>query len=300
MSVFGDLYQIGIEHKVVKSTPAEIADWDHDPRGILWIWEPPAARHTYIQAIDPSVGITGWNRYSRVKSDWRTNNGAIEILRIGKGTVANCQCSHCRILCEKNPSAEMPDHQVAEWAGPVDAFEIGEIANIVGRLYAGTDEDQCKTIGEAYPGPGKMTVQRMMELGYMNHWRWERYADGPVEATHSFWWWANQNNNKDLWFKSSRYLCTRGVVIRSPWLVDEYANLRYNPAKEWAENHNGADDRARAMNLAIWCAKGWSVNLERTAEPVTKGAKVDWQGSDMTAEDIYEEWTNRLERLMEG
>lgn len=300
VSAFPEMFQIGAESHIVKCSPREIQDWDGDPRGILWMWEPPQNYYTYVQAIDPSVGITGWNRFGRVAADSHTNNSAIEVVRVGKGTVKDCGCSHCRMSAETDPTAPMPDHQVAEWAGPVDAFECGEIANMIGRMYAGTEEDQCKTIGECYPGPGKMTLQRMMELGYTNHWRWERFADGPAEATHAFWWWASAANNRDLWFKASRYLCTRGLVVRSPWATDELANLRYNPEKQWAEDHNGADDRVRAICLALWAARGWSTNIERTSEPVRKNTAPDWAATDMTMDEIHDEWNRQVDAMMEG
>src|ERR1041385_4808833 len=54
----------------------------HDPRGILFIWEEPKQHAKYIMGCDPTVGITGWGRSSRIPSDRRTDNGAIEIFRV--------------------------------------------------------------------------------------------------------------------------------------------------------------------------------------------------------------------------
>jgi hypothetical protein len=62
----------------------EPIEYDGDPRGIVWIWEPAISGATYVIGVDPTVGRTGWNRYSRVKEDAKTDNGAIEVIKVGK------------------------------------------------------------------------------------------------------------------------------------------------------------------------------------------------------------------------
>lgn len=285
MSAFPETYAIGASGSFSKMDTAEF-DFtmgyikSEDARGILWQWEPPQKHHAYVMGIDVAVGRTGWNRYDRVKADEQTDNGAIEVVRIGRNG--------------------MPDVQVAEYAAPVDPFELGDIANMIGRLYAGTEDDQCKCIIEVHPGPGFGTLQRMMEAGYMNHFRWEYYADAPASPTRgvAFGWHASNRTNRDLWVKSSRHLNLRNVVVNSPWLAEEYADCRMNMDKQWAENPGGHDDRVRAFNLAIWCANGWSMNIERTAEAVTNVKEaVDWQQTDMGWDEIREGWATMLDRL---
>ena len=110
----------------------EAAEYDQDPRGILWMWKPPQKHRKYILGGDPTVGRTGWNRYNRSKEDSKTDNGALEIVMLGR----------------RNQGFNEPDEQVAEYAAPIDAFELGYVANIMGRLYAGIDEDQCGVVLE--------------------------------------------------------------------------------------------------------------------------------------------------------
>jgi len=277
MSNFPSTYTIGSSGSLSRM---ETAEWDADPRGILWMWEPPSKSSSYCMGVDVAVGRTGWNRYNRVREDHKTDNGAIEILRIGRNGA--------------------PDHQVAEFAAPIDPFELGDVANLMGRLYAGTEDDQCKCIIEVHPGPGFGTLQRMLEAGYTNHFRWEYYADAPAAPTRTlaFGWHASQRTNRDLWVKASRHLNLRNVHIRSPWLAEEYADCRMDQDKQYADNPGGHDDRVRAMNLAIWQANGWSFSVERTTEPVRPNTKmVDWQNTDMGHDEIMADWANALDRL---
>jgi hypothetical protein len=267
MSSFPTLYSIG------KSTTLQQMDrreYDDDPRGIIWMWEPPLKHHIYGMGIDPAQGRTGWNRYDRVKEDAKTDNGAIEIFRLGRNGA--------------------PDIQVAEFAAPVDPFELGDVANALGRLYSGADEDQCKSIIEVSPGPGGSTLQRMLELGYTNQFRWEYYADSVATPTKAMGWHASPRTNRDLWVKASRHLILQNVVVKSPFLVEEYADCRMDQAQGWAENRNGHDDRVRAANMAIWLLNGWSLNIERTEQTVQTAVEINWQASDMSWEEIQNSW----------
>ena len=267
MSFFPLLFTIGKAGRMQKMEPKE---FDGDPRGVIWIWEPPIPSATYVLGCDPAVGRTGWNRYLRTREDAKTDNGAIEIVKVGKWGAK--------------------DIQVAEFAAPVDAFDLGYIVNLMGRLYAGADEDQCKCIIEVFPGPGAGTLQQCLELGYTNHFKWEYYGDTPATPTRAMGWHASPRTNRDLWAKASRHIHLDNVLIRSPWLVEEYADCRMNVLKEYAENPSGHDDRVRAMNLALWIANSWSMNVSRTEEKVATAEIVEWQSSDMSMDEIHASW----------
>lgn len=272
-ALFPDQFTVGYQGSLIEMDPRE---YDKDPRGVVWMYEPPNRYSSYVMGVDPALGRTGWSRYGRVKEDLKTNNGAIEIIRIGRN--------------------HSPDVQVCEFMAPVDAFELGVIANILGRVYAGMDEDgQCKCILETYPGPGGMTYRQMTELGYMNHWTWEYYADATVTPSKSIGWTATPKSLRDLWVKCSRHIILHNAIIRSPFLAEQYADARYNPDKGYAESPNNRDgtghgDALRAFNLALWCARGWSMDAERTREPVTTHAPIDPQFSDMTMDEVNDRW----------
>ena len=286
--IFPPTYAIANSGQLERMDPA--LEYDGDPRGITWIFEPPNRTSTYMMGVDPTLGRTGWSRYSRVKEDRRTNNGAIEIVRVGKDI----------ILPDGTPS-RTPDIQVCEYAAPIDAFELGFVANILGRLYAGTEEDQCEAILEVYPGPGGMTMRQMVDLGYTNLWRWQYYADLMMGES-KVGWQATTKSVRDLWAKSARHLILRRVKIHSPFLVEEYADARMNDVKGYAESPNndkGHGDRMRAFNLALWAGNKWDMDIERTKEDVTQAQQkvMDPQRSDMSMSQIMDQWNRQLDKM---
>src|SRR5262245_12722392 len=103
--------------------PADKETLDLDPRGIVWIYEPPITRAKYVMGVDPTFGKPQWNRFNRTEDDHVVDNGAIEIIRVGRG--------------EPGKEGFRPDVQVCEYAAPVDPYDLAAIANALGRLYAG-------------------------------------------------------------------------------------------------------------------------------------------------------------------
>src|SRR3990167_11292911 len=79
-----------IAHKT-SLTPMHADILDLDPRGIAFLYEPPSPGAVYAMGIDVSGGIQNWSRYARTDSDYKTDNGAIEIVRKGRGL----PCAKC-------------------------------------------------------------------------------------------------------------------------------------------------------------------------------------------------------------
>lgn len=285
---FPPLIAIGSRGSISKDTDFDFSGWDRDPRGYLFLWEAPDPRERYILGIDPTFGRTGWNRWAKTEEDQSTDNGAIVIIRKGR-------------------PAGRPSVQVAEFAAPVDPFELAYIANILGRVYGQGDEDndhQAQIIHEGFPGPGPSFTRQIMELGYGNLWRWQYFADQTVKPTQSVGWQATDRTNQQLWAKCSRHLIKGGTIIRSPALAEEYADVVILPGKHWAASVSARrhDDRVRAHCLALWAEQGWDVDFESTDEPVIADLSgqgpVEWAHTDMSAAEIHEAWNDRFEAML--
>jgi len=266
-------------------------DWEQierDPRGLLLMYEPPMKRAKYVMGLDPTEGITGWNRGSRVAGDEKTDNGAIEIFRIDGAK---------ELVWETKPNPAGPgnlklpvidpitkqqkvlyrDVQVAEFAAPCDAVEIARVANVLGRIYAGDEDDQCELIWEAWPGPGILSTQELLRLGYGNLWHWE-YIDSVAEETNRMGWRSTRESQKLLWYRSRRHLMNRQALIRSTFLKDEYANAEIDVEKMRARAAYGYhDDRFQAANMVFWAGHKWTYDVERTDEQVTTAVVTDYQ-----------------------
>lgn len=258
---------------------------DPDPRGLVKLWEPPNPRARYVLAIDPSGGIVNWDRYHRSVQDNEVDNSAVEVIRCGN-------------------DVDLPDVQVAEYAAPITAEDVAEVAVLLGRMYAGNSETgEALCIIETWPGPGLLTHQAMVQKhGYLNMWRWE-YLDSMLpKASNSFGWQSNTKTLQYLWSRFSRHLGKRLIKIRSAYLQAELNNLQNVPGKTFPQpiGERAHDDRVRAMATAIWAAHRWSFG-EGILEPqrINDPKKyVNLQASDCSLEQMEELWEDMYNSLI--
>ncbi len=231
--------------------------------------------------IDTTNGLIPWDRSLRKGEDSDTDNGVIEIIRLGRDGAA--------------------DFQVAEYAAPVDHEAMGEVANLLGRIYGGASEDgQCLAITEVHLGMGLPTIRKMMDSGYLNHFIWQQIDKLAVVNTQSYGWYASPTAVRILWEKFRKQLALKGIRINSTWLVEELADILWDPFSKTANAASGKhDDRLRALALTQWASHGWgqAPQLEATADVQKKdGRKLDWQRSAISWEDASQE----MEDLVEG
>ncbi len=271
-----------------------------DPRGIVLMWEEPKPWAKYIMSSDPTEGITGWSRGSRRDGDYKTDNGVIEVFR--PDAIRMPLFKDGKPLMDKVTGVQqfvMRDLQVCEFAAPIDTVELARVANVIGRMYAGNEDDQCEFIFESYPGPGPLMTQELIRLGYGNLWNWEYFADSVATETGSIGWHATPRSTRLLWTRARRHLMNRQAKILSPFLVEEYANAVVDMDRMTAKAAYGMhDDRLRAANLAFWAGHKWDIDVERTDEPVTARAEVDWQHTAPTMGETHsyrEAWASAVD-----
>lgn len=253
---------------------------DDDERGLLWVWEEPSATQTYIVSIDPTVGRPGWTREFRTEADVDTDNAAIEVFRAGR--------------------AGGPDVQVAEYAAPVDAIDVAPTVAHIGLLYGSHQEDgQALIIGEV-TGPGAVTLRELVDrYNYTNLWRWTQWGTAQVHRTQQFWWYSSRSANKDLWMRGSHHIHKRRVVLRSKWLVEEFADIVGDVYLLIGEARYGRhDDRAMSTLFNLWAMHDWSTREE--LEPLDRPIDLNepnWQASAMSVDDVTDAWNERFAQL---
>lgn len=261
--------------------------YDGDPRGIIWLYEPPSPRSSYVMGVDAAQGRTGWSRYNRGEDDTNTDNGAIVVLRIGAG--------------EPGSPGFRPDVQVAEYAAPIDPYDLAKVANALGRMYGGRNEDgQALCIVEVYPGPGGPTQRTMMEAyGYTNMYRWQFLDTGMASerSKFDFGWYSTKQSMQHLWTRGLRLIHRRQLVARSPHLVEEFADCHMDYVRLRGAAETGHDDRATACLLALWAGHNWTFSVEPTISNVHTGPVVEWQASDISTERMQDAWEARWEEL---
>ena len=237
--------------------------------------------------IDAAQGRTGWSRYSRSDDDADTDNGAIEVIRVGTG--------------EPGSPNFRPDCQVAEYAAPIDPYDLAKVANCLGRLYGGNNEDgQALCICEVYPGPGGPTQRTMMEsYGYTNLYHWQ-YLDTGMSSERSkfdYGWYSTKQSMQHLWTKGLRYIHRKQLTFKSPHLVEEFADCEMDLVKLRGAAARGHDDRVMACLLAIWAAHNWTFQIEPQATRIDQGPPVEWQSSDVSSERLVDLYDQRWSEL---
>ena len=267
--------------------PLDVDSQDHldiDPRGLIKLWEPPKSRARYVMGVDASAGILHWSRQHRNDEDLTTDNGAIEVIRCGDGQLH-------------------PDVQVAEYAAPIDAEDLADVAALLGRLYAGNSEyEEALCIIEIWPGPGLLTQRRMINhYGYTHLFRWE-YLDSIVpKATNTLGWSSNTKTLQMLWSRFSRHIGKNLLKVRSQHLMDELADLQHIPGKTFPQpaGEMAHDDRVRAMAQAIWAAHDWALaeNIPDRQHVERNSKTASWQASDMSLEGMMDAWEDRFQQI---
>lgn len=294
---FPQVLHVGSSGFIEDYTAESWEEVERDPRGLLLMWEPPQKRAKYIMGLDPTQGITGWSRGTRTNGDHKVDNGALVVFEVDGAREPIYKEEGGKKVLDIDPQTKKQrylyrDVQVAEYAAPCDAVEIARIANIVGRIYAGDEDDQCELVWEAWPGPGLLTTQELLRLGYGNLWQSE-YIDNVVRENGRIGWYSSRESQKLLWLRSRRHLMSRGAIIQSKWLLEEYANAEIDVDKMRARAAYGwHDDRFQAANMAFWAGHKWTYDVERTNERVTESTVGDYQTYAPTLDDhmSYSEW----------
>jgi len=266
---------------------------EKDPRGVLLMWEPPQPGVKYIMGADSTEGITGWSRATRTTEDSKTDNGVIEIFKPDGTYELLFKIENGEKIPDIDPVTKRQrrlykDVQVAEFAAPCDAVELAKVANVLGRIYAGEDEDQCELIWESWPGCGILMTQELLRLGYGNLWHWE-YIDSEAEETNRLGWRSTRESQKILWYRSRRHLMGRHAEIRSKYLLDEYSNAEVDLDKMRAKaSHGHHDDRFMAANLCFWAGHKWTYDVERLDQVVSETPILEPQRTAPLCEVSYE------------
>lgn len=250
-------------------------------RGYVWLFESPQAGQAYVIGVDPTFGITGWTPELTTDEDLNIDNAVVSVWRIGR---------------------DGRDYQVAEYAAPIDVYELASVVNGLGRLYSGNNEmGQAHVIVEVYPGPGWPTEQSLIHhYGYINYYRPKYINTLTPEYGKGIGWQAGPKQVRDLAIFTRKHVAAGKLVIRSPWLLSEMQDCKLDSEKFtiYAEGNGIHDDRVRAAALAWFAAHDFTTQIQiPESSKVVAHKSVNWQQSDMSAESLKQAWEDRFEEL---
>ncbi len=283
---------------------------ERDPRGVFLIWEPPKKTSKYILGADSSEGITGWSRGTRTDDDYKTDNGVVQVFEVDGARELLWDEKAEKDEDKRNPgqrgnkriplidkhtrqqAVHLRDVQVAEFAAPCDAVELARVANVIGRVYRGTEEDEAELIWEAYPGCGMLMTQELLRIGYSNLWHWE-YITDQAEDTNRLGWRSGRESMKLLWYRTRRHLMQRNVIVRSKWLLDEMAGAEIDMNKMRARaSYGNHDDRLWSAAFALWAAHDWRYSEDPQDVVTDSPPPCDYQSyaPGLDEEGTYADW----------
>jgi hypothetical protein len=251
-------------------------------RGYVWLFEPPQPGRVYVIGVDPTFGIAGWAPELSTDQDLNTDNACVSVWRIG---------------------TDGRDYQVAEYAAPIDVYELAPVINGLGRLYSGNNEmGQAHVILEVYPGPGWPAEQSLIHhYGYVNYYRPRYINDLTYSPTKGIGWEAGPKQVRDLSIFTRKHTTALKPVIRSPWLISEMQDCQLDPEKFTihAEGAGIHDDRVRAASLAWFAAHDFNTQVQiPETSIIEKGKKApNWQQSDISADRLKDAWQDRYEEI---
>lgn len=252
-----------------------------DPRGQVLMWEYPKRAHTYVIGVDPTFGLSGWDRTLRTKDDLQKDNAAVEVYRKESDRLV----------------------QVAEYVAPIDAESLAPVCNMLGRLYGEHQEDgQALMCIEVYPGTGWMTQRELINrFGYTNLPPW--LVEGGIQQrlTNKIGWHSSRSTRQDLWSRGVTYMNRGAILLRSPFLIDEMADCTpdsflSNSARARVGLH---DDRVTATLLCIWYGNEWTISIEPTeSSTVQASATASWQASACSSEQMAVEMERKFSEIL--
>lgn len=292
-------FQIGVNGlEQANIDPREIRK---DPRGITYMWEPPLPNARYIVSCDPTFGIPGWSRYSRQPGDRKTDNCAIEVIRLNaiQQPVYDARTDKLK-LDKENRIVTVPcDLQVCEYLGPIDPVEASKLVRMLARIYRGREDEYAETIFEAWPGPGVLMLQELLRLRHTNLWMWEYIADNIAEVSSRVGWRSTPQSQVVLWNRARKHIMSRQLKVMSPRLTSEYANAVVDTNRMRAQASYGFhDDLLQAVSMALWAGNRWTYGDEPPA-PVIEQSSFDMQKYAPTMDDdvgtARELWSDLVE-----
>jgi len=176
---------------------AELEDAHKDARGIVWLFEQPDARYTYVESSDPANGIPKWTRLARTHDDINKDNATAQVWR---KLLSSGPCEKCGSLgwlpteqkgvqleclaCDGRGRIGGRGVQVADYAAPLDPEDLALILYVLGRIYRGaSDLDECELIINRI-GVGMLTIRTLQnKFSYTNLWQTEAVQDGLTIKT---------------------------------------------------------------------------------------------------------------------
>lgn len=268
---------------------------EHDPRGLIMMFEQPKHDRIYSIGVDTAAGIVGWQR------DFRRDDDS----ELRKDNSVASVWYHDR--------SRSVARQAVEVAGPIAPEEFAPIVLALARLYRGMNEESmgAPLIIEVAPSESGARVQQILvsEYGYYNFFQWVVFNGIEMQERNSWGWISSTSSVPLLWSKGKDQMEAVDMPIRpqSQFLFEEMSSCRWDPQRRRGYASSGFhDDRVTASLLALWQLYNWANPIAHFKPQAVRTfavgeedpQKVDFQRRDFGSGDDYasaiDEWMDRM------
>lgn len=195
------------------------------PAGKLIMYERPSLKEIYGVGIDCGFGVG-------------KDNSAIEVIRKGSYTRGAAQ--------------------VAEWAAAnVNSLTLWPFAHAIGTLYASLHDGRLRQSKMVIEGAanGEMVYNELKKRGWREFHNWVRYdRKRQLETKMNRQLWYTVSWSRPLLMDMLLDAINKGwLEVRSPWFIDEMADLEMDFVKMRIAAAGGKhDDRIMAMGMVLF------------------------------------------------
>lgn len=140
---------------------------------------------------------------------------------------------------------------VARWWGKCEPIEFGKILYGIGAFYK-----FCKIAVEVWPGPGRSTVEKLIDMGYPNlfksfDWDGEKHTESAA-----YGWRTTPSTRPDMINTIRDVIRRKSGIVRSREALNEMYNFIRNEKTGKLEAREGAhDDNVIALAIGFHCMR---------------------------------------------
>lgn len=151
--------------------------------------------------------------------------------------------------------------QVAEWHGHIDADRFGDVLVLLGLYY-----NTALLAPEAWPGPGQVTIARIMQVGYSNVYKRAQRSNRTEDQ--SWGWQTDQSSKPQMIHSFAAAARDFNLVINSKDLLLEMRSLEYDEAGKIGPSLGCFSDRVMAAGIA------WYTSRDIASRPINEAQKL--------------------------
>jgi len=148
--------------------------------------------------------------------------------------------------------------QVAEWHGHVPPDQFGDVLALLGLYY-----NTALLAPESWPGPGSVTTQRLLDLGYRNVWQRPAGLRSNRTDDQLYGWETNVRTREKMLHNFAAAVRDFEVGLASKGLIEELKSFVYDEDNDMGPANGCFSDRVMAAGICWEVSRSIADSLAR-------------------------------------